>query len=276
MVYTPQAWPSTYSEQQAFIRQLELALETLEQMAHPATLIKSTQPSSAELLTAWQNRFGQRSFPVNGQVQWYNPSKDRIENIYTLISEADAPSSDFLMGMSPKDYAGGFDFLGQDYAETSGISSLSVTGIPNTYTDLCILVHLRSTVAAATSNQNLRINGGTSGYYLGNHVTANDTGHTGSEALNAGGVVVSVPGTSSDVSLYLHGLMWIHDYSRSRTPHGWINYSQMNGAASSPTRQNVFASWLYNVAAAVNAISVVPATANSIEQGSYLTVFGVK
>lgn len=275
MTFTIQPWPDNVLDQQDFIRDLRAGLNEAEQVCLSPTVVKATEPTDSEFLAAWQTQFDAPSIPLNGRIQWFNPNTALIENVYTKINDLGAGmSTGALHELLSKARVPGLVFLGSDRALTNGVASLSVTGISQAYKDLLILTNLRSTVAAVSSNQNVRINGLATAYYF-EHRRTTQAADNGVEGINQAGLTQVCPAASTPSMQYNSGMIICRDYANaSKINYGHCHHTELINASSSGWEAK-WGHWLQNSAAAITDVSVVPVTATSIAIDSYLAVFGI-
>ena len=164
-----------------------------------------------------------------------------------------------------------FELIASSTVGAGGASSIDFTSIPSTYTDLCLVLSLRSTNASGnnTVGYNVRFNGVTTNRTY--RRLYDDTGTVGSDS-STGMPVGTMNGTTGTASTFSSASIYVPNYAGS---------SNKSVSIDSVSEANATAVSLYLVAglwsstAAINQITVVPDSANFAEfSTAYL--YGVK
>jgi len=150
-----------------------------------------------------------------------------------------------------------------------GAASIDFTSIPQTYTDLKVVLSARTDYAITWNLINFNFNSSTTGY------TARQVFGTGS-AAGSNSLSVSVgsymPGTSMTSSVFGNSETYIPNYTSSQyKAFSWDAVVENNGTSG---LQSLGAS-LWSNTAAITSISVVPEFGNFI-QYSTATLYGIK
>lgn len=275
MTFTPQAWPSMFTDQVGFIRDLIEGIETAEAQTLPLTIQKSTEPSQAEFAAAWSAvRPEAPSIPDYGKMQWFNPAYNQLENNYLRLPQA----SGLIVDTDHKSRELPLVLLGSDTAGVSGDTDLTVSNIDQTYRDLLVMLVGHSTRAVTGENWLFRLNGANTLYYYQAARSASGA-FAGVEGINQAQIPISVPGTTltGDANAWVAAMLWIRDYANaSRISFGLMQSISYALATGWTAIQPESYAWLRNAAGAVSSVGVTPTTASTIEKGSSLLVYGLK
>jgi hypothetical protein len=155
---------------------------------------------------------------------------------------------------------------------SGGAATIAFTSIPATYTDLCVLLSVRSDrtfyvndslgleVNGSTSNRSGRVlygNGGSAG-------STTTTSEIGYAALTAAGATAN---TFSNILVYCPNYAGSNNKSFSSD-----GVSENNGAEAYTTLN----AWLWSDTAAVTSLTFKSATGNNFVQYSTATLYGIK
>jgi len=144
-----------------------------------------------------------------------------------------------------------------------GATSMSFTSIPQTFTDLMLVVSARSALAATVSGQYLRFNGDGANNYT--WVAVFGDGSTASSAASSFGFIGNGVGASATTSVFGNAQIYIPNYTNSALKY-WS--SELVGENNGSTSEIRLLTGLWNNTAAINQISV-----NFENQGSNTVQF---
>lgn len=153
---------------------------------------------------------------------------------------------------------------------SGGVASIDFNSIPQTYTDLVVVASLRSNRASINYDGfDLRLNG-TSANHSWRSLTVFEGSVTSMSASNAeafyGGAATATANT------FGNGIAYIPNYTSSVAKSMSVDsVSETNATAN----QLDIRAMLYNSTSAVTSIKIVSATANTIQQYSSATLYGI-
>jgi hypothetical protein len=114
-----------------------------------------------------------------------------------------------------------------------GAASIDFTSIPSIYTDLCVLVSLRSAEVLARSDLRLRFNSSTSGY-TGREVRAFDSNSTGSTTSTATYFdCARIPASQATANIFGNAVIYIPNYASSNNKSFSVDDVTENSSTSS-------------------------------------------
>lgn len=157
--------------------------------------------------------------------------------------------------------------------QSGGTSSIEFTSIPSTFTDLVLLVSIRSVEATVGSNADMRFNGNSSGYssrlFYG--------GGSGNGASTSGGTdriswAPTTSGGSSTASTFGNALIYIANYASSNPKAVSIDAVAENNASTS--RQDLNTA-VWSNSAAITSIVLTWEQTTTFAVGSSATLYGI-
>ena len=153
-----------------------------------------------------------------------------------------------------------------------GAANIEFTSIPQTYTDLQLVVSGRSTGAVVAANINLTFNGSATGYSTRNvwgngAAVQNDSAST---TFLYGSVAVS--GASATASVFGNSSFYIPNYAGSTNKSVLMDFVTENNAT---TAYNVLVAGLWSNTAAITQITMVLNSGN-FAQYSSASLYGIK
>lgn len=197
------------------------------------------------------------SSPTNNQVLTYNSSASKWEN--------QTPSS-----------GSGLTLIGKSTAASS-VASLSVTGIPSTYSALQIVVSGRSTASAGSEDMLVQFNGDTGSNYS-NQLTQSFAGTVqGVEVLTTTAAHIgsftaaTAPGNRAGVTTAFIPNYASTTFDKAGTGSSMVPY---NTGSSGNFLQIWGFVWFPSTPAAISSISIAAASGNLVA-GSYIAVYGL-
>lgn len=155
----------------------------------------------------------------------------------------------------------------------TAVSSIEFTSIAGTYTDLALLVSIRSSESAVGANAEMKFNGSGSGY----STRLLYGGGSGSGATATGGSnriqwSPTTSGNSSTANTFGNALIYIPNYASSNNKSVSIDAVAENNATTS--RQDLVAA-LWSNSAAITSIAFTWENPANFVVGSSITLYGV-
>lgn len=155
---------------------------------------------------------------------------------------------------------------------SGGAASIEFTSIPQTYTDLQLVVSGRSTGAVVAANISMTFNGSATGYSTRNvwgngSVVQNDSSST---SFIYGSVAVS--GASATASVFGNSSFYIPNYAGSTNKSVSMDFVTENNAT---TAYNVLVAGFWSNTAAITQITMVLNSGN-FAQYSSASLYGIK
>lgn len=153
-----------------------------------------------------------------------------------------------------------------------GASSMDFNSIPNTYTDLCLKISVRTSRAAANDALSIKLNNSTSSYNS-RDVTYDNGGLSSYTDLFGVGYVLNTQGNSLTSNTFSNQEVYIPNYNSS-------NYKSLSSESSVENngvdaRVEMMAN-LWSNTSAVTSIIIASYTGNTILQYSTATLYGIK
>lgn len=153
-----------------------------------------------------------------------------------------------------------------------GASSIDFTSIPNTYTDLVLLVSVR--IDNANGGHFIRFNGSSTNYSSRN--IYNDSGSVGSGTGSSSSFFMWCTGTWATASTFSNSLMYIPNYTSSNNKSVSIDSVNENNSTS-PYALGLIAG-LWSDTSVVSSIKLIPEGAGTPNFVQYSTayLYGIK
>jgi hypothetical protein len=155
---------------------------------------------------------------------------------------------------------------------SGGAATIDFTSIPQTYTDLQIMVSVRKATTGST-DLGIRYNSSTSGYYYrqlkGNGATASSNNATNSSYYY---IEDTVPGSDYTANTFNNSTIYIPDYTGNKNKSAFSDAVSENNAT---TAFAVLSAGLWYVTSAITDISIKAGTGN-FAQYSTATLYGIK
>jgi hypothetical protein len=161
----------------------------------------------------------------------------------------------------------------QTYTATSAVSTITLSSIPATYTDLLLKVHFRVTRAVTASTFVMVFNGVTSGY-SNRIIEANGGSVTSASSSGADIRDMIVPGNNATASIFGNTEIYISNYA-STTKHKSISIDSAseNNATTSYVELNA-ALWA-NTAAISSIVFSEPNGSSNFATNSTVYLYGI-
>lgn len=156
---------------------------------------------------------------------------------------------------------------------SGGAANIEFTSIPATYTDLQLVLSLRSDRAQPTDNINFRFNSSTSSYsarYLGGSGLAVASGSSSGTFLDGS---IFINGNTSTSSTFSNISLYIPNYTSSNNKSISADSVQENNTTSAYAR---IAAGLWSNSAVISSILVYSDNAANFLQYSTATLYGIK
>lgn len=152
-----------------------------------------------------------------------------------------------------------------------GAASIDFTGIPSTYTDLCVLVSLRSAEILARSDLRLRFNSSTSGY-TGREIRGFDSGSTSATTSSTGYFdCARIPASQSTANTFGNAIIYITNYAGSANKSFSVDDVAENDSTSSYYLS--LSAGLWSNTAAITAVNIF--TNANLAQHSTAYLYGI-
>lgn len=167
----------------------------------------------------------------------------------------------------------GWTVIKHEEITTGSVTSIQFTSIPNTFTDLVILVSIRSSESAVGANAEIRFNGVSSGY--SSRLLYGVGSGNGSSATGGSDRIQWAPttsGNSSTANTFGNALIYIPNYASSNAKSVSIDAVAENNATTS--RQDINAA-LWNNSAAITSIALTWENPANFVVGSSATLYGI-
>jgi len=153
---------------------------------------------------------------------------------------------------------------------SGGVSSISFTGIPQTYTDLMIYVSTRA--SAASDSVGLRFNGDSTSNYLYRYLLSNGTTSSVSNGTTTNTLGGRQPESTFTANTFGNGYFYIPNYTSSSYKPVSIDGVSENNATTSMI---MLTASLWINASPISSIIIVPGSGNFV-QYSTATLYGIR
>jgi hypothetical protein len=154
---------------------------------------------------------------------------------------------------------------------SGGAADIEFTSIPATYTDLCVLLSVRSDRSLTNDSLGLKPNGSTSnrsGRFLEGNGTAGSSSTSTSEIAYA-----ALTGNTATSSTFSNILVYCPNYTSS-------NYKSFSAEGvsenNSTTAYASINAWLWSDTSAITSLQFISATGSNFMQYSTATLYGIK
>lgn len=228
------SWSSNPAEQKLFVKQLDLKLAQLDRLVVPETIYSETEPLDSAI-----------TGNLYKKTQWVVPSTNELKNIYTKVDDAAVANTSTLApyAIVPVPQSDLLTVIDSYHAgNANGLSTISFSGIPQTFSRLFLYLHYRDTVAATSISGSLRVNGLASATYAMSWFGHNGTQSYGNESVGATGWVIGGPGGTADNHLWLDGWFEFPTYTDSlaKRMRGRAHFSWGTPTTSTFQAYNIF------------------------------------
>jgi hypothetical protein len=165
--------------------------------------------------------------------------------------------------------------IGSTYTVGSGgISSVSLTSIPATFTDLVVKISARTNRSSVTDGLGYYYNSDTtSARYTGKQLTSTGTAAQSTSYNPYNDENIYVSGNTATASTFSATELYIPNYAGSNQKTSSVDSTGENNAA--PSFMNIGAA-LYNQTTAITSITFIPITGTLIMEYSTFTLYGIK
>lgn len=276
-----QTWQQGLQNQQLYMLNFENFLETLEKRTSVATFFNNVEPTQTQLQSAWQSETGFEDFvPTFGKVQWFNPDRSVIENIYLPIHDLGTDiSSGSLFGLTDKQTDIDVEVIEYfQVTDTSTPVNTKTFTIPQTYAHLLVILCVKSLVAGASEQLSGRINadaGANYGYGTG-FTTSPTASVSGSAAAAQSSIFMGFsPGQSADRNSYLVNITEIPQYTVTKTTNFFLSHMVYNNTAlAGNTETHLWMGAQYTPSAVVNSLTFFETS--NFAPGTWMLILGIK
>jgi hypothetical protein len=156
----------------------------------------------------------------------------------------------------------------------SGASSIDFTSIPQTYTDLLLVMSMRTSRASVADYAAVSFNSSTSSFSLrvlsGSGSAVSSASYTSSPDSRIAGQVV---GNSSTASVFSSGSLYIPNYTSSNNKSYSFDAARENNTTASELG---FGAGLWSNTAAITSIGITSWGSATIQQYSSISLYGIK
>ena len=157
-----------------------------------------------------------------------------------------------------------------------GASSIDFTSIPGTYTDLKVLLSVRTNRNATDDDLKILVNGSSASVYSNQRLYGNGSS-VGGDGLGSTSVPYAGAGTGNTATASTFGNceLYFTEYTSSNTKSMLADAVAENNAFAS---FETFSAWRWNPAtqAAITSIAITPYNGTSFAQYSTATLYGIK
>jgi len=158
---------------------------------------------------------------------------------------------------------------------SGGVASISFTGIPQTYTDLKIVVSSRSNRSGEpVGDFGIRFNGDSAANYSMTALTGNGASASGASASAQTSIIYMLQnGPTSTASVFSNGEIYIPNYTSTTQKSCSIdNVTEHNGG----TIYARLIAGLWTGTAAINQVTILDNNSATIQQYSTATLYGIR
>jgi len=154
-------------------------------------------------------------------------------------------------------------------------ASIDLASIPATYESLRLIVVARHDVAVVSAAMSLRFNGDTGNNYADQYLLAGHTTVTGAAAVNQTLALAGrSAGSSADANNAVVTVIDIPLYAGTTWNKAFLSHSAVQDEDTSANVSHYFISGIWRSTAAINQITLTPASGNFIA-GTYCALYGV-
>lgn len=270
-------WPNEYSEQAAYVNDLEQRLNILHRKSVPASYVGTSRPTTAQMANAWSLKEGSTiSIPAFAKTQWYNPAADAVENLFINLPQYGAdPLGVQHDALSLPSIEIIDRFVRQ---QGDGATATWTASWAKTYRMISFYWSVRSTVAATSGTFQIRPNALATAIFSHAAIKVDQTPQITFDAAylaTNGWAVGSVPGATAP-NAHIFGQGFGSIYFPTVTSQGksgffdalWITN---DGSGATELRYNSGA-WHINTLSTLTSLQFVPQT--GFEVNSKIVVFG--
>ena len=155
---------------------------------------------------------------------------------------------------------------------SGGSASIAFNSIPQTYTDLKLVLSLRNNVANTSSNVLMYFNGAGSGTNFPNMYIQGNGGSVSTGAVNT--MIGDLPGTSITSGYFGNIEVYIYDYAQTTFYKHFHSRSAQEANSATAYMMNTVGRW--NDSSAITSIRLDNRTSGSFTQYSTATLYGIK
>lgn len=179
--------------------------------------------------------------------------------------------------ITPSPGSGGALTLISDTLLVSDTANFDLTSIPGTYTQLLLMLWIRSAAAAVTSDTiNLRFNNLSTGIYYFQRIEASATAVSGAESLAAtAGRVMRATAATSTANRYSSTTVTIPNYANTTDHKNWLSGGFWPTGTGTGTLEDFISGGVCADTGAVSRITILSATGANLKAGSRATLYGM-
>ena len=154
---------------------------------------------------------------------------------------------------------------------SGGAANITFSSIPATYTDLCVLLSVRSDRSFANDSLGLKPNGSTSNR-SGRFLEANGS-TAGSSTSTSEIAYAALTGNTATASTFSNILVYCPNYTSSN----YKSFSADGVSENNATAANMsLNAWLWSDVSAITSLEFISATGSNFLQYSTATLYGIK
>lgn len=154
---------------------------------------------------------------------------------------------------------------------SGGASSIEFTNIPQTYTDLKLVMSLRTNYASGFDNAKISFNGSTAGFTYRRLFGSGSTASSDSGSNNTNSIISNAATSTS--SVFANGELYIPNYTSANNKSYSIDAVSENNATQA---FNYLAAGLWSNTAAITSLTLTPQDGTLFAQYTTATLYGVK
>lgn len=168
-----------------------------------------------------------------------------------------------------------YTFIASSTVGSGGTANIDFTSIPNTYTDLCLLLSMRSEEATYANDIRMTVNSNTNSIYRYKQLfgSGGTAGSTNSNGLLAYAKIALLPGTTTTSNTFCSTVVYIPNYTSSN--HKSVSVDTVWEINSSSNYQLDLFSNLIETTSAISSISLYTPSYD-IAQYSTAYLYGIK
>lgn len=156
-----------------------------------------------------------------------------------------------------------------------GVSNIELTGIPNTFTDLCLIASIASNRGVAGENARVQFNGDTGSNYSTRRIYG--TGSSASSDIDGGSALISLnfgaTGDGLQANTFGNGVLYVSNYTGSTYK---SIASDSLGEANQIEEYMAFNAGRWNSSSAITSIKLIPQVGSLWKQYSTIYLYGIK
>lgn len=152
-----------------------------------------------------------------------------------------------------------------------GASTLSINSIPQTFTDLKIVISARTTYGSGEDFCRLTFNGSTSSY-SGRYLRGSGASGSVSSTTQTTNIRFDAPGANATANTFGNGEYYVPNYSASTNKTVSVNYVTENNTA---TAYQYIIAGLWSNSSGITSVSIDSANGANFVQYSTMSIYGI-